>query len=127
MLDKALSPRSRAGCLQVGAGCVLGRALWNAQPLPGMCAWNVCLGCVGTPSRSFSARVKPLFVSLCDMSSQALLCKSFNVVSRKDVHRQLIMIINELSKPTLGFRVIITSQQKWPRKEKYKANDGLAL
>lgn len=88
--------------------------------------WDVCHADVGAPSKSCSARVKPLFVSLCDMSSQALLCKSFNVVSRKDVHRQLIMINNELSKPSLGFIVII-SQQKWVRKEKCKTLDGLAL
>jgi hypothetical protein len=76
---------------------------------------GLSLGCVA--SRSGGSQQELLcqsqtFVSLCDMSSQALLCKSFNVVSRKDVHRQLIMINNELSKPSLGFIVIITSQQK---------------
>lgn len=55
------------------------------------------------------------------------MCKSFNIVSRKDTHRQLIMVNNELSEPSLGFRVIIVSRQKWATKEKYKTNDDLVL
>lgn len=35
-----------------------------------------------------------------------------------------MMVNNELSKPSLGFRVIIVSQQKWARKEKYKTKQN---
>lgn len=85
---------------------------------------SLCLGCVPS-SGSCSASDNPGLSH--HVLSHVGLAVSFNIVSRKETHRQLIMINNEPSKPSLGFRVIIVSQQKWATKEKNRTNDGLDL